>query len=87
MLGLTALRNLVALTEKLQRPLVEEKGKVCIPTSSPPPINQSEMTQLWLRLPLTKRHRLLWLLGQLLEHQWMASHTTEENSHEYVPYN
>ena len=42
------------------------------------------MTQLWLRLPLTNRHRLLWLLGQLLEHQWMASHTTEENRHEYV---
>ena len=36
MLGLTALRNLVALTEKLQCPLVEEKGKVCIPTLSPP---------------------------------------------------
>jgi hypothetical protein len=43
------------------------------------------MAQLWLRLPLANRHRLLWLLGQLLEHQLVESETTWEDGHECAP--
>ena len=85
MIGLTALLNLVAIVEKLQHQPLEEKGNVCAPTSSPPPIARSEIAQLWLRLPLANRHRLLWLLGQLLEHRLAESDTTWEDGHECAP--
>ena len=86
MIGLTALLNLVAIAEKLQHQLCEEKGKVCAPTSPPPPIGRSEMAQLWLRLPLANRHRLLWLLGQLLERQLVESQTPWEDGNECAPH-
>lgn len=43
------------------------------------------MAQLWLRLPLANRHRLVWLLGQLLEHHLVKSETTGEDGHECTP--
>ena len=81
-IGLTALLNLVAVVEKLQNHPLEEKGTLCQSASSPPPIGQSEIAQLWLRLPLANRHRLMWLLGQLLEHRWAESPTIWEDAHE-----
>jgi hypothetical protein len=43
------------------------------------------MAQLWLKLPLANRHRLMWLLGQLLEHHLVESQTPREDGNEYAP--
>jgi hypothetical protein len=80
-IGLTGLLNLVTVVAKFRPQAVEEKGHVCRPLSSPPPIGPSELIQLWMRLPAANRQRLLWLLSQLLEHQLPAFSATKEDSH------
>ena len=51
----------------------------------PPPIGPSELIQLWMRLPVPNRQRLLWLLSQLLEHQLSAAAAQGEDSDESAP--
>ena len=48
----------------------------------PPPIGPSELIQLWMRLPVPNRQRLLWLLSQLLEHQLNTSVARGEDGDE-----
>src|SRR5437870_11606151 len=72
-IGLTGLLNLVTVMDKFRPQAVAEKGCVCRPLSSPPPLGPSELIQLWMRLPAPNRQRLLWLLSQLLEHQLSAA--------------
>ena len=86
-IGLTGLLNLVTVVDKFRPQAVEEKGSVCRPPSSPPPIGHSELIQLWMRLPATNRQRLLWLLSQLLEHQLSAAVAQGEDRDESAPRN
>jgi hypothetical protein len=72
-IGLSGLLNLGAVVAKFRLQAVEEKGRVCRPLSSPPPVGPSELIQLWMRLPVPNRQRLLGLLRQLLEHQLSAA--------------
>ena len=87
MIGVTGLLNLVAVVDKLQSQAVEEKGNLCRPPSSPPPLGSYEITHLWVKLPAANRQRLMWLLSQLLERQLINPATPGENSHECVPGN
>jgi hypothetical protein len=82
MSGLTGLLHLVTVVDKFRPQALEEKGSVCRPTSSPPPIEPSELIQVWMRLPASNRQRLLWLLSQLLEHQLRAAAAPGEDSDE-----
>jgi hypothetical protein len=66
--------------EKCWPQAVEENGNVCRPLSSPPPIGDGDLTQLWTRLPAMNRQRFLWLLSQLLEHQLSAA-VVERETH------
>ena len=84
-IGLTGLLNLVTVMDKFRPQAVAEKGCVCRPLSSPPPIGPSELIQLWMRLPAPNRQRLLWLLSQLLEHQLSAAAAQGEDSDESAP--
>ena len=84
-IGLTGLLNLVTVVDKFRPQAVEEKGSVCRPPSSPPPLGHSELIQLWMRLPAANRQRLLWLLSQLLEHQLSAAAAPGEDSDESAP--
>ena len=85
-IGLTGLLKLVTVVEKFRPQAAEEKGSVCPPTSSPPPLGHSELIQLWMKLPDANRQRLLWLLSQLLEHQLSAA-AQGEGSDESTPRN
>jgi hypothetical protein len=85
MIGLTGLLHLVTVVDKFRPQAVEEKGSVCRPSSSPPPIEPSGRIQLWMRLPAPNRQRLLWLLSQLLEHQLSAAAAQEEDGDESAP--
>jgi hypothetical protein len=71
--------------DKLRLQTVEEKGSLCQPMSSPPPIGYNELSQLWMRLPTANRQRLLWLLSQLLEHQLSAAGAQGEDRDESAP--
>ena len=51
----------------------------------PPSIGHSELIQLWMRLPVANRQRLLWLLSQLLEHPLRAVAAQGEDSDESAP--
>jgi hypothetical protein len=84
-IGLPGLLNLVTVVDKFRPQAVEEKGRVCRPLSSPPPIEPSELIQLWMRLPAANRQRLLWLLSQLLEHQLSAAAAPGEDRDESAP--
>ena len=82
-IGLTGLLNLVAVVERFQTQTLEEKGALCPhPHPSPPTLGHSELLVLWERLPPANRHRLLWLLSQLLEHQLHAAVAQGEDGDE-----
>jgi hypothetical protein len=52
-------------------------------TVLPPPLRgHGELLQVWMRLPAVHRQRLLWLLGQLLEHQLSATAAQGEDGDE-----
>jgi hypothetical protein len=86
-IGRSGLLHLVAVVEKSRSQAVEEQGSGCRPTSSPPPLGPSELIQVWRRLPAPNRHRLLWLLSQLLEHQLRAAAAPGEDGDESAPRN
>jgi hypothetical protein len=63
-IGITGLRNLVAVVEQCQRQTLEEQGALCHATPFPPPVGPSALLVLGERLPPAKRHHLLGLLSQ-----------------------
>jgi hypothetical protein len=60
----------------------QRKAPYVNPPRSPPPLGCSELLVLGQRLPATNRPRLLWLLGQLLEHQLSAGAAQGEDGDE-----
>ena len=81
-IGLSGLLNLVVVVEKFRPQAEQEKGTICQPTSSPPPLGHGELIQVGMRLPAANRQRLLRLLSQRLEHQLRAAAAPGEDSDE-----
>ena len=73
-IGLTGLLNLLDVVEKVQasHAAPRDGGESQCPTKPPllsPPSLSGQPLSLWTQLPQPNRHRLLWLLSQLLERQ------------------
>lgn len=62
---------------KVRRPKLRDQAPVVVP----PPSLSGQSPPLWTQLPQPNRHRLLWLLSQLLERQLLLATAINKERH------
>ena len=86
-IGLAGLLNLLDMVEKFQaiHAAPRDGGESPCPTKLPlwsPPSLSGQPVSLWTQLPHPNRHRLLWLLSQLLERQLLLGTSIYEEGND-----